>query len=187
MARFNLRSFALMALAVVAAASPAANLAAEATALSAPAVANVAASAPIAIPADASRKLEVAVPNAPAVQQPQMDAVSKLDQSEKVDMSKMGVWVPCSESECMKGMTPEQQQAFKRDCEKMQLTQQKSGAGGQSRLSKADTALQYWQMIIPEKDLGKLKLGNQRLSMVPTTHVIDGKAVGNRPTGKNLS
>ncbi|KAJ2444179.1 hypothetical protein GGF42_006390, partial [Coemansia sp. RSA 2424] len=160
---FNMRSFALMALAMVAAASPvinAANQVAAPAALSTPAA--PAALAPVAPLADA-RKQGVAVANA--------------FQSQGIDASKMGIWVPCSESECMKDMTPEQQVAFKRDCEKMQLSHKKNSADGKSRISKEDAALNYFQMIIPEKDAARFALNNQHVTTVPSLHVVNEKAV----------
>ncbi|KAJ2744260.1 hypothetical protein GGI20_003122, partial [Coemansia sp. BCRC 34301] len=160
----NMRSFALMALAVVAAASPIAQTANEAVApaaLNIPAPPAQAALAPIAPLADASKKLSVTV----------------ADAYPNIDASKMGVWVPCSESECMKDMTPEQQAAFKRDCEKMQLSHKANSADGKSRVSNDGAALNFFQMIIPEKDAARLALNNQRVTTIPSLHVVNEKAV----------
>ncbi|KAJ2903493.1 hypothetical protein GGI21_004422, partial [Coemansia aciculifera] len=159
-----------MALAVVAAASPAINAGNNAAALSAPAVLPPAALTPTLPLAIADNKQNAAVGEA----------------LKTIDASKMGVWVPCSESECMKDMTPEQQAAFKRDCEKMQLTRKASGAEGKSRVSSGGAELNFFQMIIPEKDAARLALNNQRVTTVPALHVVNEKAVGNRPAGKNL-
>ncbi|KAJ2822561.1 hypothetical protein GGI24_003908 [Coemansia furcata] len=183
---FNIRSFALMTLAMVAAASPVINPVREAVApvaLSVPAA--PAPLAPVVPLADASHKQAVAMADIHGPQQIQPVASSNAAKPENVDMSKMGVWVPCSESECMKDMTPEQQEAFKRDCEKMQQSHKKEVVNGKSRASD-DTALNYFQMIIPEKDAARLALNNQRVTTIPSLHVIDKKAVGNRPAGKNL-
>ncbi|KAJ2866796.1 hypothetical protein GGH94_001272 [Coemansia aciculifera] len=161
MVRLNMRSFALMALAMVAAASPVLNAAKEAAA---PAALSVpAAPAPVALVAplaDASHKQEVVAADAHSAQQLQPPASGNVAQNENIDVSKMGIWVPCSESECMRDMTPEQKEAFKRDCEKMQLSHKNDSVDGKSRVS-SDTALNYFQMIIPEKDAARLALNNQ--------------------------
>ncbi|KAJ2806128.1 hypothetical protein H4S07_003874, partial [Coemansia furcata] len=111
-----------MALAMVAAASPVINPVREAVApvaLSVPAapapLAPVAALAPVALLADASHKQGVAMVDNHGPQQIQPVAGGNTAKPENIDMSKMGMWVPCSESECMKDMTLEQQEAFKRD------------------------------------------------------------------------
>ncbi|KAJ2037659.1 hypothetical protein GGI08_008447, partial [Coemansia sp. S2] len=154
MVRLNMRSFAFMALAMVAAASPVLNAAKDAAApaaLSVPAAPAPAPVAPVAPLADANRKQGVAVADAHSAQQLQAPASGNVAQNENIDVSKMGIWVPCTESECMRDMTPEQKEAFKRDCEKMQLAHKNDSVDGKSRVADP-TALNYFQMIIPEKD-----------------------------------
>ncbi|KAJ2248629.1 hypothetical protein GGI13_004580 [Coemansia sp. RSA 455] len=191
MVRLNMRSFAFMALAMVAAASPVLNAAKDAAApaaLSVPAAPAPASApvAPVAPLADTSRKQGVAVADAHSAQQLQAPASGNVAQNENIDVSKMGIWVPCTESECMRDMTPEQKEAFKRDCEKMQLAHKNDSVDGKSRVADP-TALNYFQMIIPEKDAARLALNNQRVTTVPSLHVLNENAVGNRPAGKNLA
>ncbi|KAJ2254640.1 hypothetical protein GGI13_002044 [Coemansia sp. RSA 455] len=188
MVRLNMRSFAFMALAMVAAASPVLNAAKDAAApaaLSVPAAPAPAPVAPVAPLADANRKQGVAVADAHSAQQLQAPASGNVAQNENIDVSKMGIWVPCTESECMRDMTPEQKEAFKRDCEKMQLAHKNDSVDGKSRVADP-TALNYFQMIIPEKDAARLALNNQRVTTIPSLHVLNENAVGNRPAGKNL-
>ncbi|KAJ2415272.1 hypothetical protein GGI10_001805 [Coemansia sp. RSA 2530] len=179
-----------MALAMVAAASPLIDAAKEAVApvdLSAPAApAAPAQVSPVAPLVPANHEHDVAAPNAHNGQRPRVVSSSPVPPSEKVDMSKMGMWVPCSESECLKDMTPEQQVAFKRDCEKMMLSRKNVPVNGQSRNAN-DNALTYFQMILPAKDAARLALNNHRVTAVPSLHVVNDKAVGNRPAGKNLA
>ncbi|KAJ1722748.1 hypothetical protein LPJ53_002846, partial [Coemansia erecta] len=150
MVRLSLRSMAVMAFAVFAAASPVVDSASR------PAVENVVAQAPVAqapivqapVAAPAAA-FEVERKDAAApVYVPQVPAFNPQDP--RFDMNQMRRMIPCSENDCLKDMSPEEQQSFKRKCEELLLSQQKvSAVGGQSRVANGGTQLKYFQMTIP--------------------------------------
>ncbi|KAI8321019.1 hypothetical protein GQ54DRAFT_305109 [Martensiomyces pterosporus] len=139
MVRFTLPSFAFMTLAVLAIASSGANSAAH----SAPpanavnsigaAINTPAASAPVIMHAPAHDAPAViaapqqhtpVLPNAAASKCRQQVPNGAPQAGRPEEMTQMLLMFPCSEEECTKGMTPQQKQEFKRECQQFQQSQQ---------------------------------------------------------------
>ncbi|KAJ1822368.1 hypothetical protein LPJ56_003092, partial [Coemansia sp. RSA 2599] len=155
MVRLSMRSLAVMAFAVFAAASPMADAvnrpAAENAAASvapapvaqAPVVAPIAPVAPAAYNSGNKEAVDTHVPVLPA------NAV----QGMPMDVNQMRRMVPCSEEECMRGMTAEEQDAFKRKCFELLSSQQKTAmVNGQSRVANAGHELRFFQLNLPSTD-----------------------------------
>ncbi|KAJ2786742.1 hypothetical protein GGI15_001271 [Coemansia interrupta] len=163
MVRLSLRSMAVMAFAVFAAASPVVDSvnrpAVENVIAQAPVAQAPVAQAPVATPAAAfeTERTNAAAP----VYVPQVPAFNPQDP--RFDMNQMRRMIPCSESDCLKDMSPEEQQSFKRKCEELLVSQQKANAvSGKSRVANGGTELKYFQMTIPAT------ANNQRVSQDAT-------------------
>ncbi|KAI9506915.1 hypothetical protein BX070DRAFT_218827 [Coemansia spiralis] len=150
MVRFNMRSLAFMAFAVFAAASPVAESVNHPAAAVLPAApAPVGGVALPQVPQEQfvrdERNVVQAVPVMQGMMVPQQGADSKVSQQAASQACRM---VPCSESECMKYLNPEEQKEFKRQCEQMKLEQMKTAkAKGQSRIAQGNFELTFYRMI----------------------------------------
>ncbi|KAJ2803352.1 hypothetical protein H4R20_002931, partial [Coemansia guatemalensis] len=173
MVRFSLRSVAFMALSFVAAASPLAQGIAQPAApaaLTAPEAVNAHVPAAQAIVNDNRNHA------APNMMVPQQQAGAKPEEC---------VMVPCSEEECLRNMTPQEQVDFRRQCEEMRSAElQKATASGKSRVAKDAGQLTYYKMLTPQEAAAQKVSGGKPAFITPID--ANGKAVGNRPNGKNL-
>ncbi|KAJ1901624.1 hypothetical protein LPJ66_000649 [Kickxella alabastrina] len=155
MVRLSIRSIAVMAFAVLAAALPTVDVANRPAVSVAPIAmatvpamqASIVAADNIQLAAADARRQEITpmyLPQQPAV----ADAPKGVS-----DLSKMRPMVSCSESECINGMTPEEQQLFKNQCEQLLLAQQqKNIVNGQSRVAKATPQLKFFQLTVPSQE-----------------------------------
>ncbi|KAJ2516958.1 hypothetical protein H4217_004257 [Coemansia sp. RSA 1939] len=148
MVRFNMRSLAFMAFAVFAAASPVAETMNRQDLSAAAPVANYA-------PVQAMHP-QFGKPEQEAIQQASIGAVHAqamaVPQKEHAqDPSQAVRMVPCSESECLKSLSPEEQVQFRRQCEQMKLEQLKASAKGQSRMAKDLPQLTFYKMVTPQQ------------------------------------
>ncbi|KAJ2726301.1 hypothetical protein GGI07_000612, partial [Coemansia sp. Benny D115] len=167
MVRFNMRSLAVMAFAVFATASPLVNNAGGSVApVNAAPVAPVA-QAPINVvpnnfAAPAERK------EMPAMYMPEhMPGGANAAQKMPFDMRQMQRMVPCSEDDCLKDMSPEEQESFKRQCQQLLESQQKAtGVNGQSRVAKGGVELKFFEMVLPGP------AGNKRVAQAPGTAAV---------------
>ncbi|KAJ1827696.1 hypothetical protein LPJ56_001526, partial [Coemansia sp. RSA 2599] len=127
----------------------------------APVVAPIAPVAPAAYNSGNKEAVDTRVPVLPA----------NTVQGMPMDVNQMRRMVPCSEEECMRGMTAEEQDAFKRKCFELLNSQQKTAmVNGQSRVANAGHELRFFQLNLPSTD------ANQRVAQT-----ANGKTVGNRP------
>ncbi|KAJ2852288.1 hypothetical protein IWW36_000431 [Coemansia brasiliensis] len=157
MVRFSVRSLAFMALSFVAAASPVAQGFNQAVPnAAAPAAVNYAPPAPAAqnIPAVAdNRNRDIAYQAAPNMAPQQMNSKPQGRPEEQC------VMVPCSEQECFKNMTPQEQAEFKQQCEEMKREEvQKAGVNGKSRVSAGGVEMNYYKMYTLEEAAQKARL-----------------------------
>ncbi|KAJ2707957.1 hypothetical protein FB645_000307 [Coemansia sp. IMI 203386] len=174
MVRLSMRSLAVMAFAVFAAASPMVD------AINRPVAENAAAPAPVAAPVAQAPVAAPVAPVAPAAYNPERKEIADMHvpvlpanagQQMPFDMNQMRRMVPCSEEDCLQSMTAEEQDAFKRKCAELLSTQQKpTSVNGQSRVAKGGHELRFFQLNIPSP------AADQRVAQT-----ANGKAVGNRP------
>ncbi|KAJ1648533.1 hypothetical protein LPJ64_000231 [Coemansia asiatica] len=152
MVRLSIRSLAVMAFAVFAAASPMVDTVnrpvaenapapiAQAPVVQAPVAAPVAPVAPAAFSPERKETADMHVPVLPA----------NAGQGMPLDMNQMRHMVPCTEEDCLRGMSPEEQDAFKRKCIELLSSQQKTtSVNGQSRIANGGHELRFFQLNLP--------------------------------------
>ncbi|KAJ1939162.1 hypothetical protein GGF37_004507, partial [Kickxella alabastrina] len=155
MVRLSIRSIAIMAFSILAAASPTVDLANRPAVSVAPIAmttvptmqAPIVAADNIQLAAADTRRQEI-----PPMYLPQQPAAFNAPKGVS-DLSKMRPMVSCSESECINDMTPKEQQLFKNQCEQLLLAQQqKNIVNGQSRVAKATPQLKFFQLTVPSQE-----------------------------------
>ncbi|KAJ1727302.1 hypothetical protein LPJ61_004644 [Coemansia biformis] len=177
MVRFSLRSVAFLALSLVAAASPLAQnfgqpAAAGVAAVGAPQPAAVAAPAAQVL-AGEDRSRNVAYQNAPV-------PAAKPPQGQKC------VMVPCSEEECLRNMTPQEQAEFRNQCDAMRREGlHEASKSGKSRVATDAGKLTYYKMLTPQEAAAQQIAGGKTAYITPMN--TNDKIVGSRPAGKNLA
>ncbi|KAJ2652565.1 hypothetical protein IWW40_001051 [Coemansia sp. RSA 1250] len=176
MVSFSVRSLAFMALSFVAAASPVAQGFSQAVpaAANAPAAVNYAPPAPVAqnMPVADNRNRDIAYQAAPNMAPQQMNKPQGRPEEQCV-------MVPCSEQECFKNMTPQEQAEFKQQCEEMKREEvQKAGVNGKSRVAAGGVEMNYYKMYTLEEAAQKGIRVDGKTAFLSTMNA-NTQAVGN--------